>query len=361
MLWIVDNEAPNAAISAPPHFPLALVAPKAIVVRDLQIQVKIGNAIREHRLRDHRDLDVARQEKQEWVLRCTELLNRSFNNSGAADEFNNWVATILPEYAEFGMFVELFGEEMRHRLNQLRVIIKSLRGLPEPLLPQTSTDVTTSTKGTEMLTETSAVASENTSNPAPAAPTIVQAMQAAQAQAALRSQAMRSATNPQTNSTSSANSDKSGLLIVRTSDDAACEAVRLFVAQLGLSLRVSRRDASVCLNPAESNSSSTVASSTPLLDELAAMQSSPASFALLFTDSGDQPQSSADPDALFDLGCCVGKLGAGRVIVLHRGGQAHTDRFGLTHVVFDTTDGWQLQLARQLKRGGVEVDLNKLI
>jgi hypothetical protein len=91
------------------------------------------------------------------------------------------------------------------------------------------------------------------------------------------------------------------------------------------------------------------------------MQSSPASFVLLFTASPDQPQESADPDALFDLGCCVGKLGAGRVIVLHRGGEAHTDRFGLTHVVFDNFEGWRLQLARHLKRGGVEVDLNKLI
>jgi hypothetical protein len=89
------------------------------------------------------------------------------------------------------------------------------------------------------------------------------------------------------------------------------------------------------------------------------MQSS-ASFALLFTNASDE-SSSHNADALFDLGCCVGRLGASRVLVLHRDGQPHTDRFGLTHVVFDPHEGWQLQLARQLKRAGVDVDLNKLV
>ena len=43
--------------------------------------------------------------------RCTELLCRAFNRSGPAELFNNWVPTILPDYAEFGMFVEIFDEE----------------------------------------------------------------------------------------------------------------------------------------------------------------------------------------------------------------------------------------------------------
>jgi hypothetical protein len=372
----VDTEAINAGANAD-VLPLALVAPSAIVARDLQIQIKIGNAIREHRLRDHRDLEVARQEKQEWVLRCTDLLNRYFNHSGATERFNNWVATILPEYAEFGMFVEAFGEEMKHRLNQLRVIVKSLRNMPEPLMPDTPADTT---KGTAMVTETTPVAAPSSTNPEVAAPVIAQAMQAAQAQAALRnmaaaavaSEAKRATTSGQpAASRAAASSNKCGMLIVRTSDDdAACEAVRQFVEQLGLSLHVSQRarnqgadQTTMISNVGAINipASNAASSSTPLLDELAAMQSSSASFALLFTATPEQPQLSGDPDALFDLGCCVGKLGAERVIVLHRGGDAHTDRFGLTHVVFDNCQGWQLQLAKHLKRGGVEVDLNKLI
>ena len=369
---IVDTEAinvvPPAVPGSPP--PLAPVYPKAEIARELQIQVKIGNAIREHRLRDYHELDIARQEKLEWVQRCTELLMRSFNGIGAAEQFNNWVATILPEYAEFGLFVEHFNEEMKHRLNQLKAIAKSLRNMPEPFQPPTST----STKGTDMVTvtEQANVATTNPTSPEVAAPVVAQAMQAAQAQAALRSVAAASVASQTSrvagtvvasSRASTSSNDTSGLLIVRANeDDSACESVRLFVEQLGLLLHVSKRAASC--NSQQSNSDNHASSNnsgTPLLDELAAMQSSPASFALLFTASGDQPQQSADPDALFDLGCCVGKLGAGRVIVLHRGGEAHTDRFGLTHIVFDDFDGWRLQLARHLKRAGVDVDLNKLI
>ena len=68
MSWVVDTEAINAGTSAA-RAPLALVASKATVARDLQIQVKIGAAIREHRIRDHHELTVARQEKQEWLAR----------------------------------------------------------------------------------------------------------------------------------------------------------------------------------------------------------------------------------------------------------------------------------------------------
>lgn len=370
----MDTEAINV-VPATAAIPLVPRAPKAAIARELQIQSKIGSAIREHRLRDYHELDIARQEKQEWVQRCTELLNRSFNHCGAADLFNDWVASILPEYAEFGMFVELFNDEMKHRLSQLRAIAKSLRDMPEPLLPPMASSPT---KGTDMVTvtESSNVAASTSSTSAEvAAPVIAQAMQAAQAQASLRTQAQRAAagaTSATTNQSASSRSSsvssvKSGLLIVRTTgDDATAEAVRQFIEQLGLSLLVSKRAENQnapapAPDQADSASSDVGTLGTPLLDELSVMQSSSASFALLLTASADQPQQSADSDALFDLGCCVGKLGAQRVIVLHRAGQPHTDRFGLSHIVVDDYDGWRLQLARHLKRAGVEVDLNRLI
>jgi predicted nucleotide-binding protein len=287
-------------------------------------------------VREHRELDIARQEKQEWVQRATELLNCLFNHSGAADQFNDWVGTILPEYAEFSMFVDQFDEEMRHRLDRLRAIIKSMRDLPEPVIskgPPMSSDLAV----TEVITSASAA------NPEMDAPFAAQAMQAQAAQASLRSVAVAPAASK--SPTQRAAAGKSGLLIVRASDSAACDAVAKFIEHLGLSLHVSDRAA---------------ANGTPLVDELSEMQSSSSGFALVFTAPPEQSQQT-DADALFDLGCCVGKLGAERVIVLHRGSEPHVDRFGLSHIVFDSFDGWQLQLARHLRRGGVEVDLNKLI
>jgi hypothetical protein len=65
-------------------------------------------------------------------------------------------------------------------------------------------------------------------------------------------------------------------------------------------------------------------------------------------------------DHNFELGFCAGRLGLKRVFLLHPQGQGAEDARGLTHVVIDNGGGWQLQLARQLKRAGLGVDLNRL-
>jgi hypothetical protein len=76
------------------------------------------------------------------------------------------------------------------------------------------------------------------------------------------------------------------------------------------------------------------------------------------------PSESSDPAAsrlaLFQIGCVVGRLGASRVCVLLAPGAAPCPETGLAHVAIDPTGGWQLQLARQLKQAGMDVDMNKL-
>ena len=80
-------------------------------------------------------------------------------------------------------------------------------------------------------------------------------------------------------------------------------------------------------------------------------------FVLMLVDA----HQHGNADDLFDLGCCVGRMGPDRVFALHKGGDGSTDRFGIAHVVIDDTEGWQLTLARLLRKAGVSVDLNKLV
>jgi hypothetical protein len=83
-------------------------------------------------------------------------------------------------------------------------------------------------------------------------------------------------------------------------------------------------------------------------------QARDASFAMVLT--GDTPQ-----DRSFELGFCVGRLGLKRVCVVHSpGAHVQADARGLAHVVLDLSGGWQLVLARHLKRAGLGVDLNRL-
>ena len=98
-------------------------------------QIKIGFAIKSQRLVYVEDLDQARVEKQEWVVRSTELLKQLFSDGSVAEACNDWVGPILPEYAEFEQFIEQFSNEMKHRIGRLQMLLKRLNGFPEPEQP----------------------------------------------------------------------------------------------------------------------------------------------------------------------------------------------------------------------------------
>ena len=89
-------------------------------------QIKIGRAIRSQRIDYVEDLEEARAEKQEWVSRTTELLKQLFADATVIEQCNDWVGPILPEYAEWEMFVELFDKEMKHRIGRLQELINQL-------------------------------------------------------------------------------------------------------------------------------------------------------------------------------------------------------------------------------------------
>jgi predicted nucleotide-binding protein len=135
----------------------------------------------------------------------------------------------------------------------------------------------------------------------------------------------------------------SGLLVLRSVDDQTRQAVARFFAALDLTLNV------VDQRPAENR--------RPLVEALA--QFADASFALILNDT-----PTNDGDYLFDLGCCVGKFGTGRLCLLQRedaSPQPPGDSRGVKQIRIDPAGGWQLALARHLKSGGVAVDLNKLL
>jgi predicted nucleotide-binding protein len=129
---------------------------------------------------------------------------------------------------------------------------------------------------------------------------------------------------------------RAGAMIVCTPDGHAQSAVREFVTRLGLELH------EITADPA-----------TRLTEQLDAQPH--LDFALILNRPDD-----ATPTA-FELGYCVGRLGAKRVYVLAPADDKLTcDPHGLLHIPLDPADGWQLHLARQFKRAGLEVDLNRV-
>ena len=78
-------------------------------------------------------------------------------------------------------------------------------------------------------------------------------------------------------------------------------------------------------------------------------------------DETDNPKPRARQNVVLELGYFWGKLGRGRVCVLHKGGvELPSDMQGLLYVPMNSPDEWQLPLAREMKQAGLPIDLNKL-
>lgn len=317
---------PSTAIAA------RLVTPRAEAVALVGKHLEKGLAIKSFKIKYPEDLDKARAMKLEWTQVMTDLLIRLFDNSSVADFCNDWVGKIFPEYAEFGNFVEQFYEEIEQRTTRLRAVfdqlnvaieqapIPSSRPLQSTAIPASSSH---GSHGSHAPMETPAATHATATSHAPhAAPS-----------------STFSGPERMTRTTK--------VKAIIATDGAPTpygDAVVKFLEQLGVV--VVKVSATVSL----------VGAMTKDAD---------ATFVALLLDGGDV-QSDAprreERALLFELGYCAGRVGAQRTCVLHPAGRAPmTGTTGIEHLGLDTTGGWQLQLARLMRRCGIEVDLNKLM
>ena len=76
----------------------------------------------------------------------------------------------------------------------------------------------------------------------------------------------------------------------------------------------------------------------------------------------DGGQSGRFQNILLDLGFFLGALGKERVRVLHKEDIGPALRYyGIGSIPLDDSDVWELLLAREMKRAGVEIDMNKIV
>jgi hypothetical protein len=326
---------------------LKLTVTRAQASRDIQAQIKIGQAIKNQRVREQRDLEEARDEKNQWMQRTSDLLLSCFNHEAVAEQWLDFHPQVLPEYAEFQLFIDLFVEEMRQRIARLYALLEKLAEIPEPSIagavaqqlahPQIDIEPATQSAPKSMTAPTQ-TAPARTIHPAtplkaaakPATPRLANAAAAVAVRASSATSAIKT---PMTNIA----------IIQRGAADAESEPVRSalikFLEKLGLKLLH-------------------IDAATPVASAMEKQQG--LGYALILSSD------PAQPPPLFDLGFCVGRLGLSRVCIVHSGnGQCPTEAelHGASRVSLDSaeTDGWQLPLARQLRKGGVEVDLNKLL
>jgi hypothetical protein len=332
-----------------------LVAPRGDALKHLKVAFDKGTEIKARRIRNGDDLDEGRTSKLQWVGDVTDLLNQMFDNASVADYFNDWVGKVFPEYAEFGNFVDQFYEEMDHRLNKLRAIWKRVEDAADP-----SGATLAAAAGGKPIAEAgpSAQFADEDRRPAAAAPAPAAAQPTAAAAPEVRTnkQNNNGNKNPQQQQSSSPNTEKamaSGasssspstnkvLFVSHGPKDPSSDSVLQFMQQLGMGI----------VEADHTNG---------LIDTLEAQRDMGFVVVMNAADHVENGKASLSDSSVFKLGYCAGKLGLKRMCMMN--GPTHPnvgDSQGIAHVSVDVNGGWQLQLARQMKRAGCDIDLNRL-
>lgn len=93
---------------------------------------------------------------------------------------------------------------------------------------------------------------------------------------------------------------------------------------------------------------------------------------LLTPDDAGAPEDKAEKkeewkgrarqNVVFELGMLVGKLGRSRVCVLRKGGvEIPSDYHGVIYEDMDSGGGWRLELAKEIRAAGIDIDLNRYV
>ena len=146
------------------------------------------------------------------------------------------------------------------------------------------------------------------------------------------------------------------VFIVHGRDEAAKHAMARFVERLGLKPIILDEQPNAGLTIIEKlereakNVGFAIALLTP--DDVGALKD----------EADDQPKPRARQNVILELGYFMGKLGRKKVCLLIKGELENpSDLDGILYVPMASSNGWQLQLAKEMKQAGLPVDLNKLV
>src|SRR4051794_28384229 len=108
-----------------------LVIPRDRAIGQIRSQLEKGLEIKRMKIRYVNDLERAREAKGEWTTTVMTLLKGMFSSGAVADECQNWVGKVLPEYADLNLFIEHFYDEMDQRLRKLHHVLRRVQDLPD--------------------------------------------------------------------------------------------------------------------------------------------------------------------------------------------------------------------------------------
>jgi len=146
---------------------------------------------------------------------------------------------------------------------------------------------------------------------------------------------------------------RNDIFIAHGQDETAKESVARFVERLGPTVVILHEQPNVGRTIIEKfEDHSNVAFAIVLLtpDDIGAPN-----------DKKGETKPRARQNVILELGYFMGKLGRGRVCALYKEGiEIPSDYQGVLYIPMDSAGAWKMELAKEIKNAGIEVDLNKL-
>jgi predicted nucleotide-binding protein len=154
--------------------------------------------------------------------------------------------------------------------------------------------------------------------------------------------------------TDAASANSRDIFIVHGHDEAAKQAVSRFIEKLGLNPIILHEQPNAGRTIIEKfEHHSDVAFAVILLtpDDAGAVK-----------DRLEDAKPRARQNVIFELGYFVGKITRHKVCALYTGGvELPSDYHGVLFLEMDSAGAWKLQLGREMKQAGLDIDLNKAV
>jgi len=359
----------DVSADSPKLAPLKLSVAKDLALKNLQEVFLEGRQINALYICTYDELQTALKRKLTWIGNVAEVLGSALVGQAAADYFDGITINVLRDRDPIESHSESFHNELNQRLERLRVIRRYMEDAADitatpaaaPVAPSAGAGpavrpampVTPSPKprlAEEV--ESTNVAPSPTENAGVSSP-VLSSLSSDEEEPAVR-------LAPDTSDALLARV-RSGpiqpmrrvmpvkiMLILCTRNGTARQALCRFAAQMDLNFEI------IDFNPQEPHQ---------LVEQM--YRHRDAKFAIVYwaDPAGKELPGSAHPERYvgFALGFVLGRLGRGRVFII--GSRDAAPLPGFTRILVSQLDvggGWQIQLARRMKAGGIDLDLNRL-
>ncbi len=282
-----------------PILPPNLVVSREEAMTRIQDRIDKGKLLHSLHLQNQHELDEAEKEKDKWSAYNFELLQRLFDNSLIAKEYNNiYGFTVIKDSYNYSLRDEIkdFRESIEMKLNNLESIHERLDLIPE-------------------------INSSKPNSPA------------------------------QTTQSMSIQSTKN-VFVVHGQDEGTKETLARCLTRMNLNpiiLHEQANEGKTIIEKFESHASNVgyaVVLMTP--DDVGHIKDKP-----------EQAKPRARQNVIFELGYFIGKLSRTRVCALYKEGvEIPSDYQGVIFIPMDNGGVWRFLLAKELKSVGYSIDMN---